>query len=458
MTNARTPGLLETGRPLWKAFVLFLGPMMLSNLLQALSGTINNIYLGQMIGVSALAAVSAFFPLLFFFISFTIGLGSGASVLIGQAYGAEEHEKVKQVAGTTLTVAIAGGALIAIFGGIFTRQLLAAIGTPADILADATAYTRIMLIAMPGLFTFLLATAMMRGVGDTTTPLLALCLSTVVGLIVTPALIRGWAGLPQMGLLSGALAAIVSFISALIFLAVHMRHYIHPLAPDRELLRHMRVDWTILKSVLRIGVPTGIQMILISLAEVVVLSLVNSYGSHATAAYGAVNQIVNYVQFPAVSIAITASIFSAQAIGAGRSNELGNIARTGLLVNLAVTGGLILLAYLFSRTIIGFFITDGPVLELAQTLLHVTLWSYILFGFAGVLAGIMRSSGTVLIPTIIAVSSILGVEVPVAYYLSAHMGIEGVWAAYPVAFSVMLGLQTVYYRYVWKNRSIKRLI
>jgi Na+-driven multidrug efflux pump len=178
--------------PLRKPFLIFLAPMMLSNILQSLFGTINNVYLGQMIGVDALAAVSVFFPVMFFFISFVVGLGSGAGVLIGQAWGAGEVEKVKAVAGTTLTVALLLAGSIAILGGMFSRQLLVALATPPDILAASNSYARIMMIAMPLTFTFILMTSMMRGVGDTVTPLRALAVSTVIGLALTPALIRGW--------------------------------------------------------------------------------------------------------------------------------------------------------------------------------------------------------------------------------------------------------------------------
>jgi putative MATE family efflux protein len=449
---------LKPAKPLWRTYLAFLAPMMLANILQALSGTINNIYLGQMIGVHALAAASVSFPLVFFFIAFIIGLGAGASVLIGQAYGARQHEKVKAIAGTALTVALAGGLAVALFGGVFTRPLLVLLGTPPDILADAVSYARIMLIAMPGLFVFLLMTSMMRGVGDTVTPLYALGLSTAVGLLVTPALIRGWFGLPQMGVASGACAAVLSFVLALAWLAWYMRRRHHALAPDAVLIRHLWIDWEILKKVLRIGVPTGVQMIIISLSEVAVLSFVNAYGSNATAAYGAVNQILSYVQFPVLSIAISASILGAQAIGAGHGDRLGAIARTGLQMNLVLTGGLILLAYLFSRTIIGFFITSEPVIELAQTLLHITLWSSIVMGFSSVLSGVMRASGTVLVPTAISIFAIAFVEVPVAYLLSRKIGINGIWIAYPVAFVTMLALQTAFYRLVWRNKPVHRLV
>ena len=180
--------------------------MLASNILQSLSGTLNNVYLGQMLGVQALAAVSSFFPVLFFFIAFTIGLGAGASVLIGQAWGAGNVEKAQAITGTTLSVGVVVGLLVALFGGMFTQPMLALLGTPADILADATSYARIVLIAMPGLFVYLLSTAMLRGVGDTVTPLYTLGISTAVGLVLTPALIRGWGGLPQLGVASAAAA------------------------------------------------------------------------------------------------------------------------------------------------------------------------------------------------------------------------------------------------------------
>lgn len=445
--------------PLWRMFLVFLGPLILSNVLQALSGTINNIYLGQMIGVNALAAVSSFFPIFFFLISFVIGLGAGASILIGQAYGARESEKVKVIAGTTVTATVVVGLVIAVIGGIETEGLLSLVGTPANIFADAVAYARTMLLALPLFFILILMTSMMRGVGDTVTPLYAFGLTTVVGLILTPALIQGWFGLPQMGVTSGAWAGIVSLILGLAWLAFDLIRRGHPLAPDRVFLRHLNVQWRLLGTILRIGVPTGVQVVLLSLAEVAVLSFVNGFGSDATAAYGTVNQVVSYVQFPAISIAITASIFGAQAIGAGRVGQLGEITRLGIIMNVAITGSLVLLAYIFSRPLIGFFITDPDVVELAQRLLHITLWSYVIFGAAGVVSGVMRASGTVIIPTALSIIAVLGIEVPVAYFLSrTSLGIDGIWIAYPIAFIAMLIFQSAFYRLYWMKQTITRLV
>jgi putative MATE family efflux protein len=432
--------------------------MMLSNILQALFGTINNVYLGQMIGVDALAAVSVFFPAMFFFIAFVMGLSSGATVLIGQAWGAGEPGKVRAVAGATLTIALLCAATIAVFGGVFSRQLLIALATPPDILEEASAYARIMMITMPLTFVFILLTAMLRSVGDTVTPLRALTISTTVGLAVTPALIRGWLGLPRLGVASAAWASAASSLLTLLWLALNLRRRHHPLAFDAAFLRSMRLDGALLGKVLRLGIPAAVGMVVMSLAELVLLGLVNGFGSSATAAYGAVNQVMSYVQFPAMSIAISVSIFGAQAIGRGNADRLGSIVRTGLLMNLVLTGGLVALAYLFSRAIMSCFIIDAAVLDLAQGLLHIVLWSSVLFGMATVFSGMMRASGTVFMPLLISIFAIAAIEVPAAVMLSRAIGIEGVWAAYPITFTAMFILQMSYYMLVWRKRAIRRLI
>jgi putative MATE family efflux protein len=457
---------------LWKSYLAFLVPMIMSNLLQALSGTVNNIYLGQMLGVGAMASVSAFFPVLFFLIAFMIGLGSGAAVLIGQAWGANEHDRVKAIAGTTLMLGLLAGVVVAIFGGAFTEPMLRLLGTPADILAGSTAYARVMLIATPAIFVFLLITSMLRGVGDTKTPLYILLISTALSMLLTPALLRGWLGLPQLGITSGAYAAGASFLIAMGWAGWYLRrvthsarhasfliqpHDKHPLTPDASLFKHLRIDKIILLKVLKISLPTGLSMITISLAEIAVLFLVNRYGSQATAAYGAVNQIVNYVQFPAISIAIAASILGAQAIGAGRGHTLGHIAKTGIILNLVLTGSLVIVGLLFSRSIIGLFITDPAVVDMAKTLLDIMLWSSVIMGMSMVLSGLMRASGEVVMPTAITIFCILCIEIPTAWVLSNMYGVNGIWAAYPITFLAMLTLQTTYYRLVWLKKPIQRL-
>ncbi|HEY4199051.1 MAG TPA: MATE family efflux transporter [Devosiaceae bacterium] len=445
-------------KPLWQRFLIFLLPLMLSNILQALSGTINNIYIGQLIGVNALAAASVFFPIMFFLMSFVIGLSSGATVLIGQAWGGRNIDKVKEVAGTTLTAAFLFGIVVALIGIFFSDALIRLLGAPADIRPEAAGFARIFLIGMPAFFLYLIITSTLRGVGDTITPLLALGISICTGLIVTPALILGWAGLPKIGVNAAAVASIVSFVAVLIFLFFYLRARKHPMAPDSALLRHLRIDPRMLLLILKLGVPAGVQMVVSSISAIVVVGLVNAYGSSATAAYGAVNQVLSYVQFPAMSIAIATSIFGAQAIGAGQAGQLGAITRTGEIMNLILTGALILIAYIFSENIVSLFIIDPAVVTMTETLLHIVLWSVLLFGASAVLTGTMRASGTVLPPMLISLATILCVELPGAILLSHIFGLEGIWVAYSLSFSTMLLLQGIYYWFFWRRKRVVALV
>ncbi|MBC3273074.1 MATE family efflux transporter [Pseudomonas sp. SWRI81] len=445
-------------KPLWQTYLLFLAPMVLSNFLQSMSGTVNSIYIGQMLGTQALAAVSGMFPIVFFFIALVIGLGAGAGVLIGQAWGARETHRVKAIAGATLLLGVLIGLVAAVLGTLFARQALTGLGTPADVLDDAVSYARVMLWILPSLLVFVLFTQLLRGVSDTLSPLLALIVSTAVGLALTPALIRGGFGLPQLGIQSAAYAGLAGNLAAMAWLAWRLLRKGHPLAPDREFFAALRLDRVILGKVLRIGLPTGVQMIVLSLSELVILALVNQHGSQATAAYGAVTQIVNYVQFPALSIAITASILGAQAIGAGRLERMGPILRTGLWINVCLTGGLIVLGYLLSHWLLGLFLTEDSTRAMAEHLLHIMLWSLLVFGFQAIVGGIMRASGTVLVPVAIAIFCVVGVQLPAAYWLDGQFGLQGVWMAFPVAYLGMLALQTLYYKRVWQHQKIERLV
>ncbi|MBR0791258.1 MATE family efflux transporter [Bradyrhizobium manausense] len=444
---------MSAPKPLWQTFLRFLAPLMLSNALQSLFGTVSNVYLGHMIGVDALAAVSTFFPVFFFLFAFVMGLSTGATVLIGQAFGAGKLDRIKTIVGTTLAVGLLLAISVGLLGGLFSRQLMMVLATPADILEQASRYARIMLLTMPLGFVFLLMTAMIRGVGDAVTPLLALALSTAIGLTLTPILIRS-----EVGITSPAWAAAISNAVTLIVLAVYLLRRKHAIAPDIALLRHVRLNRAVLGQILSIGLPSAVGMVVMAIAELVLLGLVNGYGSDATAAYGAVNQVMGYTQFTAMSISIAVSILGAQAIGGGDRARLDGIVRTGLAFNLVLTGGLVALIYLAPRAVLGIFITDGAVLDLAKGLLFVALWSSVPFGLATTFSGAMRAAGVALTPMLLSIFAIVAIELPSAVILSRMIGLKGVWAAYPIVFCAMFVLQMGYYLLVWRRQAIKRLV
>lgn len=448
--SVRSP--IDSSKPLWQTFLVFLWPMMLANILQAMSGTVNNVFLGQMIGVEALAAATAFFPIVFFLNSFMIGIASGASVLVGRAWGAKDSEQARRVAGTTYALVILGGFAISIIGHLLIEGTLTMLGTPENVFDESLRYARIMLTGMPILFVFFTITSILRGVGDSITPLYTLIFSTIASLVVTPAFIQGWLGLPQLGVASAAVASIASMVAGTVWVSWYLIRKDHPLAPNRALLRFVRIDMGIVREVLHLGLPTGVQMIVISAAEIVLIGLVNGFGSNATAAYGAVIQILNYTQFPAMSIGIAASILAAQAIGAGAKDKLLPIVRTGLVLNIVITGSLVAIAYMFSGQVLGAFINDAGVLILAQRLLFIVLWSIIPFGLSGVFTGVMRASGVVIPPMLISIAGILFIELPIAYGLSrTAIGVDGVWIGFAATFVAAFVFQGMLFQFRWRR-------
>lgn len=442
--------------PLWRRFVVFLGPLVLTNVLQALSGTLNNVYLGHMIGAQAMAAAYSFFPLLMLFLSFVIGLGTGASVLVGQAWGAKNVDKVREVAGSVLVGGALLGLIVAAAGMASVHWLLPALGTPAELLPEAVPYARVLMLAMPVLFLAMLAASLLRGMGDTVTPLLTLVATCAVSFLATPALIQGWGWVPRAGVASAAWATLLANAVALAWLAWRLARRDHALAP-RHLRGHMHLNGPVLRQVVRLGVPTGLFFVTGSLADIGLLSLVNQHGTQAVAAWAAVAQVMAYIQFPAISIAIASSVFAAQAIGAKQAGEVDHVARVGLGLNLALTGSLAVLVVLLAPYAVAVFVSDPAVIRQAATLLYVSVWGAVLFGLASVFSGVMRAAGTVRVPTIISLGCIVCLIYPLGWAFGRAFGLPGIWLTYPVTYACGVLLQAAYYYGVFRKRPITAL-
>jgi putative MATE family efflux protein len=437
--------------PLWRRFVLFLGPLVLTNVLQALSGTFNSVFLGQMLGPEALAAAVAFFPVLMFFFAFVIGLGTGASVLVGQAWGGKQAARVQEIAGTVLLGGMLLGAVIGLAGQLLVPSLLHALGTPREIAGDAVAYARVMLLAMPVLFLSMLSAALLRGLGDTVTPLGVLVVTFATSFLLTPTLIRAGLGVP-----SAAWATFAATALALAWLGWRLTRRGHLLAPAglRPLLR-WRAD--VLRAVARLGIPTALFFVTGSLADLGLLTLVNAHGASAVAAWGAVQQVTAYVQFPAFSIAIASSVFAAQAIGAGRNEQVHEVTRVGLVLNVVLTGALAVLIAAAAPLAVRFFTSDAGVIELGARLLRIGVWGCLLLGIGSVFSGVMRAAGTVRVPMLISLACLALLQFPVGWLIDRAFGVRNLWFTYLVTYGCGALLQSAYYFGVWRQRPIRRL-
>ena len=455
MNSASNPMSPAMTPPLWRSYLALLLPMLLTNALQLAAGTLDNIYLGHLLGTQAVAAAAAFFPVFFLLLALVMGLATGAMVLIGQAWGSGRPQQAQAVAGSAVALVVMLSALVMAVGGIFAPQLLVALGTPAPILVEAIVYARIVLLGAPVFFLLWLATAVSRAVGDAKTPLHALLLATVVGLLCTPLLILGWAGLPKLGAASAALSAVFASALALGWLLWRWHCVGHPLAPGRELLGAIRFDGALVRSMLRIGAPSSLQMLSLAIAEIVLLGWINNHGYQATAAYGAVNQLMSWVQLPAMSLGITATILAAHAMGAGRATRLPEIARTGVLLGLGLLTLVVALAVGLAPWLAGLILDAPAVRELAAQQLRTVVWGVLAMGISAVLVGVMRGSGFVLLPALAGVAAVLLLELPLATWLQARHGLAGLWWAWPLGLLAMLLLQLLCF-FGWRRRLAVR--
>ncbi|MFN4117740.1 MATE family efflux transporter [Acidovorax sp.] len=455
-----TPTPAAPAPSLNRRFLVFLGPLVLTNILQALTGTVNHIYVGRLLGADALAAVASFMPLFLLFSAFIFGLGTGASILVGQAHGARNTQGLRAVAGTTLWAGLLLGLGLAGCGVLVAQPLMAWLGTPADVLPQAVVYARGMMALFPVLFTSMLTAALLRGTGDTVTPLRALGVSLAVTVVLAPVFIRGVPaiGLPAQGILGGVVALLLATLASLGWTAWHLRRRAHVLAPNRALAAQLRLDGTLLRTLVWLGVPTGLFFITGSLADLGVLRLVNTHGAAATAAWGAASQVMSYVLFPAMAVAIASSVFAAQAIGAGESAQLAAVTRSGMRMNLLLTGGLAALVFVAAPAAVGLFVADARVVDIATRVLQITVWGAVFFGLASVYSGVMRASGTVLVPTVISLGCLACLIVPLGWLLGRQFGLVATWLAYPATYFAALILQSLYFHGVWRHKVLHRMV
>jgi putative MATE family efflux protein len=440
-------------KALRRAIIYFVAPQTAGAMLQLVSSTITIVYFGQLLGPSAVAVASVFFPVFLLLVSVLIGLiSSGGVVLVGRAYGARDIPQVKRVAGTTLCVCALLSLAIAVLGYWLSPELLGIMQTPPDIQSAAVNYARVTFASLPVLTMFFAYTYLLRGTGDSQTPFLAMALSVAIALILTPALIEGWLGLPTLGSASAPWANLAACAISLPILLVYLWARGHPLTFDRILIRRLWIDWKIAGAFLGIGLPASVQLAMTSLSEVAVVSLVNGFGSSATAAYGAMNQIVGYVLAPVQSVSVAATVFAAQVIGARQAGRIGMVTRTANVLSISIGLFAVGAVYLFAQDILSWFITDPVTQSIAWRALLITLWSYVLVGVGNVLAGVMRATGDVIWPAVISIGAIWLVELPAAYLLSRRIGIDGLWIGYPAGFVTALLAQWIYYEFVWRRR------
>jgi len=448
MSSMQRPTHALTEGAIGKTLLLFSLPILAGNVLQSLNGSVNAIWVGHGLGEAALAATSNANTILFFLIGAVFGVGMAGTILVGQSIGAKNIEQAKRVVGTSLVFFIVMSLAIALFGLFLAEPLMAWMHMPAESEPLAVAYLRIIFLGIPFIYVLTFVSMTLRGAGDARTPFIFLALNVVLDIALNPLFIFGWGPVPTMGIRGSATASFIATSVTLVALIVYLYRSKHFLRIQRHEMHYLKVDRAILKALIAKGLPMGLQMIVMSLSMLVMISLVNSFGAHTTAAYGACFQLWNYIQVPSLAVGMAASSMAAQNVGAQRWDRVNRIALTGVGFNFLLTGSLVILIYLFNRGALNLFLpAEGGAIDIAQHINHVVVWSFVFFGISFVLAGVVRSTGAVIPPLIILVIALWLVRIPFAYGLVGTWGADAIWWSFPLGSLVSMSLSAAYYRW-----------
>jgi putative MATE family efflux protein len=423
-------------------------PILFANVLQSLNGSVNSIWVGRYLGEAALTATSNANTVMFLLIGAAFGIAMAATILIGQCIGANDKLEAKRVVGTSATFFAAISVVMAIAGLVGCEPLLAAMSTPPDSLALAVAYMRVIFLALPIMFMYAFVTSVLRGAGDSKTPFYFMLLSVAIDIALNPLFIFGLGPIPRLGIAGSALATFVAQAVSLAALLRHLYRRRHLLVLHKEEIRHLRLDWAIVGTLVKKGIPMCAQMLVVSLSAVLMIALVNNFGVDTTAAFGAALQLWNYIQMPTFAVGMAVSAMAAQNVGARKWDRVNAIARAGVVFSVVITGSIVLLIEMVDTHAFQIFLPTGsPALAIATHLNRVVTWSFIFFGVSMVLFGVVRATGAVMAPLAVLTVAMLGVRFPLAEALISRYGVDAVWWSFPISAALAAVLAILYYKY-----------
>jgi len=438
---------LSTGKES-RLILHFATPMLLGNIFQQLYNVVDSIVIGNFIGTEALAAVGASFPIIFTLVSLVMGIAIGATVIISQYYGAKDIEQVKRAIDTLYVFIFLASIVVTVIGIIASDAIFRLIKLPEEVIPQASLYLRIYFSGMILFFGFNGTSAILRGLGDSKTPLFFMVISTISNILLDLLFVVGFG----WGIAGAAVATVVAqggaFVTAILYL--NKKHPIINLS-----WRRLIFDRDIFMKNIKIGFPIGFQQAFVALGMIMMYWLVNPFGTATVAAYSVVFRIDSFAGMPAMNFAAALSTFVGQNLGAGKPDRI----RTGLSATFRMTSliavSISLILVVFSRGMISLFTSDPEVIEIGAKYLQIVSPFYIVFTTMFVVGGVMRGAGDTLIPMIITFFALWVVRIPACYLLAQKLGATGIWWGIPMAWAIGLILSYSYYRTgKWKSRVI----
>jgi putative MATE family efflux protein len=434
-----------------KLILQFATPMLLGNVFQQLYNIVDSIIVGNLLGKEALAAVGASFPIIFTLISLVIGFTMGATIIISQYFGAKQMENIKRTIDTLYIFLFFASIILTILGIALSGAIFRLIQLPEEVIPQAQLYLNIYFSGILFLFGFNGTSAILRGLGDSKTPLYFLIIATLANIVLDLLFIIVF----KWGIGGAAFATVISqggaFLTAIIYL-----NKTHPVMRFSSF--RLVFDKIIFWQSVRIGLPSGLQQTFVSLGLLAITWIVNLFGVNVIAAYSIAMRIDSLASLPAMNFSAALSTFVGQNIGAQKIERV----RAGLMATLKMTTiisiSISVIAVVFSKLLIGLFTHDAEVIAIGAQYLIIVSSFYILFSTLFAINGVMRGAGDTLIPMFITLVALWFVRIPVAYFLSGRIGVVGIWWSIPIGWSIGMTAGVLYYMSgKWKQKSVIKM-
>jgi putative MATE family efflux protein len=431
-----------------KLIFQFAAPMLLGNVFQQLFSVVDSIVVGKFIGKEALAAVGASFPVIFIMVSMIIGLVMGTTVVISQYFGAKDFVKVKRAIDTMYIYSAIAGIIATVIGLIISEPLLRLLGLPEDIMPQAVQYLRIYLSGIIIFFGFNGTSAVLRGLGDSKTPLYFLIVATVANII----LVLLFVAVFKWGVAGAAYATLIA--NGLAFgLAIYWLNKTHKII--KIAIKGLHFDREIFRQSINIGLPTGIQQTLVAMGALALMGIVNKFGTNVIAGFSVASRLDALAMIPAMSFSQALSTFVGQNIGANKPERI----RAGLIATLKMSGIVTIVTTIFvvfgGHILMSLFTNDSEVVRIGDQYLTIVSSFYIMFTLMFIFNGVTRGAGDTLIPMFFSLLSLWIIRIPMAWFLSGKIGATGIWWAIPAGWAIGMVLSYFYYKSGrWKKKTV----
>ncbi len=421
--------------------ILFTIPLLLSNLLQQLYNTADLIIVGTFAGKNPMAAVGVTGPIVQLLLGLFLGIATGASVIVAQTFGADNREELKKAVHTSYAIAIISGIALSIVGYILSPMLLRLIRTPDEIMAESVAYLRISFIGSVPLLIYNMGAGILRSVGDSQRPFNFLVVAAITNVVLDLVFVAMF----KMSVVGAGIATLIAQIVSAVLVTYNL------LKSDRTFkleLREIKLHSDSLKSILKIGLPAGMQGVIISISNTLIQSEINGFGSSIIAGNAACSRIDGFIFTAIQAIALSATTYSGQNFGAGNTHRIKEGFKFSMFLAIVTGGFLGGLSMVFSKPLIGIFNPDISVIEAGAEILMIMGPFYVVFGMSEILAGFVTGKGNSVPPMVISLVFMCLFRV---VYIFIAMGLypdpKTIYWAYPFSWTLTFIANALYFKF-----------